>query len=390
MLGYASGRFQQQQEVARFLATHPQFPHDRNGEVHPSRVKELLTRPIYAGYIEAPSWNILLRKGLHEPIISYETFMKIQDRLNGVTRAPQRKDLSADFPLRGAVMCGHCGALLTACWSKGRSALHPYYHCKSRGCDGYKKSIRRDVIEGEFAVLLQEIEPPPRAFKVAQVMFRKMWDHMTLTSKTRAKDIADEIAKLDRGVQQCLDKIIAVDAPVVIAALEKRIREHEEQKIVLAERKAACERPVRSFEETVRTALQFLATPCLLWDFWTLEARRMVLRLAFAGPLVYTQNEGFRTADLSLPFKALAGLGGGENPKWWPGSESKNAGSGGILPVMQVRLAGVTRKVTRRFFWPCRLHSRPVGRLPRLSELGLTMHEVATPINQTSRTGPGY
>jgi hypothetical protein len=25
-----------------------------------------------------------------------------------------------------------------------------------------------------------------------------------------------------------------------------------------------------------------------------------------------------------------------------------------------------------------------------LSELGLTMHEFATPINQTSRTGPGY
>ena len=82
LTGYASGRFQQQQEVARFLATHPEFPHTRYGEVHPSRARELLTRSIYAGYVEAPSWNVHLRKGLHDPIISYETYKKIQDRLN--------------------------------------------------------------------------------------------------------------------------------------------------------------------------------------------------------------------------------------------------------------------------------------------------------------------
>src|ERR1700749_1643080 len=35
------------------------------------------------------------------------------------------------------------------------------------------------------------------------------------------------------------------------------------------------------------------------------KARRMTLRSAFAGPLVYTRNEGFRTADLSFPFKGL-------------------------------------------------------------------------------------
>jgi len=43
----------------------------------------------------------------------------------------------------------------------------------------------------------------------------------------------------------------------------------------------------------------------------------MTLRLAFAGPLVYTRNEGFRTADLSFPFKALGSPEGDMNPKWW-------------------------------------------------------------------------
>ncbi len=32
----------------------------------------------------------------------------------------------------------------------------------------------------------------------------------------------------------------------------------------------------------------------------------MVLRLVFGGPLPYSRSEGFRTAILTLPFKALA------------------------------------------------------------------------------------
>jgi hypothetical protein len=35
----------------------------------------------------------------HEPIIRYETYKNLQDRLNGASYAPHRKALSADFPL---------------------------------------------------------------------------------------------------------------------------------------------------------------------------------------------------------------------------------------------------------------------------------------------------
>ncbi|RFC00666.1 hypothetical protein B5K08_02040 [Rhizobium leguminosarum bv. trifolii] len=36
-----------------------------------------------------------------------------------------------------------------------------------------------------------------------------------------------------------------------------------------------------------------------------LENRRAVLKLSFADRRSYKRNEGFRTADLSFPFKAL-------------------------------------------------------------------------------------
>jgi site-specific DNA recombinase len=137
----------------------------------------MLTRELYAGYITIPDWGLHLVPAKHEPLISYETFMRIEGRLKSSARVPARKDLNESFPLRGFVRCT-CGTPLTACWSKGRSARHPYYLCHRKGCPEYGKSIRRDVLEGQFEALLNELRPSASLFKLANVLFRKFWnDH---------------------------------------------------------------------------------------------------------------------------------------------------------------------------------------------------------------------
>jgi hypothetical protein len=76
----------------------------------------------------------------------------------------------------------------------------------------------------------------------------------------------------------------------------------------ISEKIANCGRPLRSFDETLRTSLDFLANPCNLWTSERLEHKKSVLKLAFADRLTYVRNEGFRTPDLALPFKVLADL----------------------------------------------------------------------------------
>ena len=61
--GYASGRFETQVEVKRFLERQPDFPKDLpNGEIRNQRVADLLNRVVYAGFIEVPNWKVPLRK----------------------------------------------------------------------------------------------------------------------------------------------------------------------------------------------------------------------------------------------------------------------------------------------------------------------------------------
>ena len=132
--------------MKRFLESFPDYPRDRYGEVRNQRVNDLLTRVIYAGYIDLPDWGIHMLRAKHQPLINLETFQAIKDRLIGAVRVPARKDLNLDFPLRGFVTCGDCGRPLSACWSKGCHKKYPYYLCATTNCPSHRKCQRRSKI----------------------------------------------------------------------------------------------------------------------------------------------------------------------------------------------------------------------------------------------------
>lgn len=94
----------------------------------------------------------------------------------------------------------------------------------------------------------------------------------------------------------------------MIATYEDRVRKLEEDKLLIRERMANAGRPKSSFENTLRTVLTFLSNPWKLWNSDRLDDKRAVLKLAFADNLRYARGQGFRTADLSLPFKLLDAL----------------------------------------------------------------------------------
>lgn len=77
--GYASGRFETPVEVKRFLENAPDFPKDRDGTIHPSRITELLTRPLYAGYISHEPWRLHMIRGKHEGLVDLATWQKVQE-----------------------------------------------------------------------------------------------------------------------------------------------------------------------------------------------------------------------------------------------------------------------------------------------------------------------
>jgi site-specific DNA recombinase len=311
--GFAHGRFASQSEVMRFLESQPAIPKQRDGTITVERVHQILTQPLYAGIVTVPNWNITPRMGHHEPLVSVETYNTVQEKLNETPRAPARADLNDAFPLRGFVCCASCEQPMTANWSKGKSGHYAYYLCRHKGCSDYAKSVPRAQIEDAFDAMLKGLTPARQLVDLATDAFRNLWNRQMLKAGETKKSITEELGSIDKKVTQLLDRIVEADSAAVIQAYERRIAELESRKLLLREQMLTCDKPVKDFDESFRTALQFLASPWNLWKSDKLTDKRMALKLTFPSQLAYDRKTGFRTPILAMPFNMLGDISMLEN-----------------------------------------------------------------------------
>ncbi len=302
--GLASGHFQTTTEVQRFFASHPSTITRKNGNTRQwQAINGLLRSPLYAGYFHVKKWGIHFKQGKHEPLISMETWKKVQARLDGTINMPARKDFNGDFPLRGCVECASCNTPMTAAWSKGRSAHYGYYFCQQKTCPDRKTNIRKEKIEGEFESLLRELQPAPSLLQLALAMMEDRWEKVAQGLEGNVGDTKTKIAQLERKTAKIIDLIIGTDSPDIISAYENQIKQLEEQKAILRDNITKSLKPRYTFETTYRTVCTFLANPWKLWVSGNLEYQKLLLRLVFPERIAYCSNEGYRTAKIAEPVR---------------------------------------------------------------------------------------
>ena len=311
--GFAIGRFSSISEVANFMATHRDLPAHLRGSLYLTCIREMLERVLYTGNIEYRPWNITLRPGHHEALISMQTYNKIQERLKVKSIAPQRADIHLDFPLRGFVLCHSCQRPMTACWSAGRTERYAYYLCRNPDCSECKKSVRRETLHDHFEEIIDNLTPTPKLVGMMSGFVKKAWEGCSINLNEHAKTIQERIQTMEVEIEQFLERIIGTDSITVIKAYEGKISKLETQKAELAERLLAMDEIPADFDSTFQTALEFMSNPQKLWVSESIDDKRLLLKLAFSRQLPYRRNEGFQTVDLSLPFAVSRGL---TSPKW--------------------------------------------------------------------------
>jgi len=226
--------------------------------------------------------------------------------MTGKAKLPARADLNEDFPLRGFVLCADCAQPLTACWSKSKTGVkHPYYMCFSRGCESARKSIRKDVIAGQFEELLGAVQPSETMADLALAMFRHAWDRQAERARALRASIRRRAAEIEKEIAAFLDRVVETTNSAVAARYEARIAELERERLVMAEKLGSEGAPKKRFEEMFELTLRFLANPCSILEDGLIERRRTVLKPAFEDQFVYCRNGGFRTPKMSIVLRVL-------------------------------------------------------------------------------------
>jgi len=179
---------------------------------------------------------LLLRKGQHEGLVSLATWKCVRERLTETPKAPFRKDIATDFPLRGFVRCADCCRPMTAAWSKGSTRSYPYYLCDTRGCVSYRKSIRRDLIEDGFAEIARTLPPSRNLLSIVRTVFRDLWETRLARTLLDDKHLKQRLDEIDTQSEAFLERIVATTAVPVISPYEKKIASLAEERPLLTEK----------------------------------------------------------------------------------------------------------------------------------------------------------
>ena len=112
-----------------------------------SNFNRLLKTPYYTGVV---SYRGEVYPGLHEPLISVDTFNRVQAVLRAHDNSGEKQRVHHHY-LKGTIFCLQCGSRLCVMKSKGKSGkIYPYFFCLGKqerrtSCD--QSVVRIEVVE---------------------------------------------------------------------------------------------------------------------------------------------------------------------------------------------------------------------------------------------------
>jgi site-specific DNA recombinase len=308
LTGFASNRFFSLMDVQRFLSAHGFFGSGRRGSVtvELNRVRTMMTEVLYAGFLEYKPWGIQLCRGMHEPLISLETFHKIQDKL-AERRSPIKRASDHDeFPLRRLISCGVCGHPLTGSGTTNKGRRYLYYHCYHKGCAEYGKTTGSEDLEREFEVLLRRYHLKGSVLQAARQMVVETWEEEYRDADRRTAAREAEATRIQDQVRELTQKLVILSNETAIRAVEESIVELERKRLFLTQKPAEATCGDIDIGSAFDRIVCLLENPYQTWKSGDTHNKRLITQMLFSTRLTYKRKSGFGSADLSLPYQVLA------------------------------------------------------------------------------------
>ena len=171
-----------------------------------SLVNRVLRNYLYAGLIKV-DWLPEPVEAIHKPLVSKETFFKVQMMLDGkrpsiVTKVKNHPD----FPLRNYIRCSKCSSKLTGGWSTGRKGVkYPYYRCTTKGCS---LNVKKSLLEGSFYDFLKGYQPDVKVLRLFEQIIIDVWQTKHEERQLGLSRLTDELIKLEEKQKRIEDLII--------------------------------------------------------------------------------------------------------------------------------------------------------------------------------------
>ena len=178
----------------------------------------------------ATSPDMIRIEDAHAAIIDRDLFQKVQDRLSGNKRdRGGRPATKRDYPLRGKVFCGLCGAPMVI---NNSSHTYDYYKCgkakRTHTCDN--KPIRVDTLERLAADEVRRVLGQPDLVDTMIATLQREAATLQSGAARRLSVIAEQYKDVSTRLENAVEAVLSgLNSPTI----QKRIKELENQKNAL-------------------------------------------------------------------------------------------------------------------------------------------------------------
>lgn len=274
-------------------------------KINTNMMSRLLRNPFYMGYMYKKKWASEPIRGIFEPLVSEQEFIKVQDILNGKKPIISTyKRNNPDFPLRQFITCPNCNQPLTGSKSKGRKERYSYYHCHNKDCSIHFR-IRKERLEKAFVDYLNYIKPEQALLDLFEEIVKDVYKTKLSERLNTQKRVHEKLIELKNRKSKLidfrLDGTISDDDYKFKA--EQLAEEIQEQECRLRE--------ITEIHDDLTKCLKYtceaISNIDALWENGDLNLKQRLQRLIFPKGLSYNLSD-FRTAEISSLFIKIGSL----------------------------------------------------------------------------------
>ena len=288
---YASGRFSFQTLRVELYARG--LRGRTGGKVSINGLSKILNNPFYIGIIRIRRTSETF-SGVHEPLVSVQTFNRVQRILAGKTN---RRVLVHDFLFRLTVRCGSCRRHLIGECQKG----HVYYRCHSSLCRG--RSIREDRLNDAISAQLATLSFGNDEIAELEEMIEGLRGEWSTMRKERLGALAMQIEAVTRRLSRLTDAYL--DGAIDRETFEERKLALLVERRELEDKRAQFGDDAASDVDKLNEIVELLKSVKLSYETGNPDEKREILATVSSNFVLNGKNA---VVELRSPFAELTEL----------------------------------------------------------------------------------
>ena len=245
----------------------------------------------YAGYFAYPYLEGAVIKGPHEPLVSLEKFLKINDIvLKTHSRGYEVKSDKEYAPLLGSIRCPNCGHNLTAALStKMRKSGKDvgYYMCSRTGC---KCNASTKKVNGAFEEWLDSISLLEAHATLLEAQLKKAFPILNAQNQKEVSAIKTNLTKKENEIERIESNLVmTLDEKFRETCLKVLAKVEAERDQILQELEER-EKCLLNLNDYVEYGLTLKDNMLKLWQIANLGHKRQMQNLIFPEGLVWSKE----------------------------------------------------------------------------------------------------